>query len=171
MYIETLTPDDNFDFQATKQLISNPLILSNGVEISIGFGTTNSDNKSANQEVATDLVDGIKYAIEQANSNLPLSEQITSIYIMATTNGKHSATSNHPKGTAVDISRINGVKMINSGLTNQIMELQEAFDNFTYIRENFGPYFKHKYIRSANTWNYNHPVGGHKDHIHIAVRR
>ena len=48
---------------------------------------------------------------------------------------------------------------------------QNAMDNFQYIRENFGPHFKHKYSIETNTWNYNHPVSGHKDHIHIAVRR
>ncbi len=61
--------------------------------------------------------------------------------------------------------------MIMTGVTNQIIELQKSFDNFTHIRENFGPYFKHKYDLYSQTWNYNHPVGGHKDHIHISVRK
>ena len=171
LYIETLSPDDNYDYQGSKQLITNPLILSNGNEISIEFGKTRSDGLSANQEVATELVNGIKFALEEANNNLSSTEQINSIYIMATTNGKHGSTSNHPKGTAVDISRINGKKMILTGLNNQIIELQKAFDNFDYIRENFGPYFKHKYEKASNTWNYYHPVGGHKDHIHVSIRR
>ncbi|NCO64336.1 MAG: hypothetical protein GW839_09705 [Flavobacteriales bacterium] len=90
---------------------------------------------------------------------------------MATTNGKHSSTSNHSNGTALDISRINGDKMALSGITNQIKELQKAFDAFIFIRENFGPYFKHKFNNANNTWNYSYPVGGHKDHIHVSVRR
>lgn len=40
-----------------------------------------------------------------------------------------------------------------------------------FIRENFGPHFKHKYDINSNTWNYNHPIGGHQDHIHISVRK
>ncbi|PCI11700.1 MAG: hypothetical protein COB73_01595 [Flavobacteriaceae bacterium] len=171
LYIETKTPDDVFVLQTPTQLISNPLLLSNGDLISIQFGVTISDNISANQLVSTDLIDGLKFALEQANSNLPVVDKITDIYIMATTNGNHSATSNHTNGTAIDISRINGKKMFTTGVTNQIIELQNAFDSYTYIRENFGPSFKHKFDLNTNTWNYNYPIGGHSDHIHISVRR
>ncbi|MDG2193549.1 MAG: hypothetical protein P8K77_01585 [Polaribacter sp.] len=174
LYISYPTPDDNYVYQGTKQLIPNPLVLSNGDKVDITFGTT-TDMVNADQQVATDLVDGMKFALEQANSNLSASEQITSIYIMATTNGHVGPKykdSNHRKATALDISRINGEKMILSGLTNQIKELQKAFDNFQYIRENFGPYFKHKYDLYTQKWDYNKAgVGAHKDHIHIAVRK
>tara|TARA_R110001583_G_scaffold147991_2_gene299977 strand:- start:6137 stop:7702 length:1566 start_codon:yes stop_codon:yes gene_type:complete len=170
-FIETSTPDDSYVYQGPTQLISNPLVLDNGDQISVSFGTTDSDNINANQLVSVDLVNAIKFAIESANSNLSSSEKIISIYIMATTNGKHSSTSNHSNGTALDISRINGDKMALSGITNQIKELQKAFDGFIFIRENFGPYFKHKFNNANNTWNYSYPVGGHKDHIHVSVRR
>lgn len=144
--------------------------LSNGDVVNITFITHTSDNKSSNQQVAVELVNIIKFALEQANSNLSASDKITSINIYATTNGVH-APPNHDTGTAVDINRINGIRMAESGLTNQIKELQKAFDKFQYIRENFGPYFKHKYSVELGTWNYNYPVGGHKDHIHISVRQ
>jgi len=170
-YIETATPDDNYIYTGLKQFISNPLILSDGNTINLTFGTTISDGISANKEVSIDLINGLKYAIQNANNNLSSNNKITSIYISATTNGKHSSTSNHTNGTAIDISRINGKKMAITGLTNQIKELQKAFDNFQYIRENFGPYFKHKYYIGSGVWNYNHSIGGHKDHIHIAVRK
>jgi len=117
------------------------------------------------------LINGIKYAIQLANENLDSSQQINSIHIHCTTNGKHSVTSNHSRATAVDISRINGGKMITTGVTDQIIELQKAMDEFEWVRENFGPYFKHKYYKETSKWNYNHPVGGHKDHIHFAIRR
>jgi len=71
------------------------------------------------------------------------------------------------KVTVVEINN----KIALTGVTNQIIELQNAFDSFTYIRENFGPYFKHKYSISINSWNYNHPVEGHNDHIHVPIRR
>jgi hypothetical protein len=70
----------------------------------------------------------------------------------------------------LDISRINGSKMALTGVTNQITQLQLAMDDFPNVRENFGPYFKHKYSSESNSWNYNHPVGGHNDHIHFSVR-
>ena len=175
LYIPYPTPDDNYVYQGTKSLIPNPLVLANGDEISITFGTTTSDDINANQEVSTDLIDGMKFAFEEANSNLPLTDKITSIYIMATTNGKHSSLSNHYKSTAVDISRINGRKMALTGVTNQIIKVQEAFDNFQYIRENFGPYFKHKFSVEdpvGSQWDYNYTrAGDHSHHIHISTRR
>lgn len=170
-YIETETPDDGYTFVGTKQLMPNPLILSNGDQVSIQFGTTKSDNQNANQEVSIDLINGIKFAIENANINLSTSDKITSIYIMATTNGMHSPTSNHSNGTAVDISRINGKKMSLSGITNKITELQKGFDSFIWIRENFGPAFKHKFYNNTNTWNLNYNIGGHTDHIHVSIRK
>lgn len=170
-YIYTETTDDSFVFQGSKELIPNPLVLLNGSEISITYGTTN-DNINANQPVSIDLINGMKFAIQNANSNLSASDQITNIYIMATTNGHGTTgTSNHLKATAVDISRINGQKMALTGLTEQIKELQKAMDNYDHVRENFGPSFKHKYSMESDSWNYNHPVKGHKDHIHFSVRR
>ncbi len=169
LYIEEPTPDDNYVYLGQKEFIPSTLILANGNEVAVTFGTT-KDNKNANNEVAVELINALKSALNSANNNLPPSEKITSIHIMATTNGKHNSN-NHYNGSAADISRINGVKMITSGVTSQIIKLQEAFDNFAYIRENFGPHFKHKYSIETNTWNYNHNVKGHKDHIHISVRK
>ena len=170
-FIETPTPDSEYVYQGETSFISNPLILENGAEINITFGTTKSDNENANKEVALDLIDGIKFAIQLANENLDSSQQITSIHIHCTTNGQHSATSNHSRATAVDISRINNTKMIVTGVTDQITELQNAMDQFEWVRENFGPHFKHKYSIETGEWNLNHPIGGHKDHIHFAIRK
>ncbi|MFC3416081.1 hypothetical protein [Algoriphagus hitonicola] len=170
-YFETTnTPDDGFNFQGEKVKIPTTLILQNGDQIKIEFGITQSDRKSANQEVAKLLLEGIKHAIEKANLKLSGNEKITSIYIAATTNGTHGPGSNHYNGTAIDISRINGVKMSVSGITNQIIQLQIAMDNFPNVRENFGPHFKHKFSIETGKWNYSHPVGGHSDHIHFSVR-
>jgi hypothetical protein len=170
MFIETSTPDDNYVYQGSKTLISNPLVLSNGDKVQVTFDITKSDNKSSNQQVATILIDGIKFALEEANGKLGANNKITSIHVFCTTNGKHSPTSNHSKGTAVDISRINNKKMAISGTTGQIEELQKAMNKFKFVRENFGPYFKHKYSKENNNWNYNYPVGGHTDLIHFSVR-
>jgi len=79
-FIETSTPDDSYVYQGPTQLISNPLVLDNGDQISVSFGTTDSDNINANQLVSVDLVNAIKFAIESANINLSSSEKIISIY-------------------------------------------------------------------------------------------
>ena len=115
------------------------------------------------------MVNSIIFALEQANSNLSNSEKINSIYIKATTNGNHSSNSNHSKGTAVDISRINGIMILNLATNSQVVALQNAFDEYQNIRENFGPYFKHKTFPNGSV-NLNYPVIGHNDHIHISVQ-
>ena len=169
LYIEELTPDDNYIYDGPKELIPNPLILDNGDIVNITFGVT-KDGLNANQEVATLLIEGLKFELNSANNNLPTEEKITSIHIFATTNGGHGPRSNHFNGTALDISRINGNKMILSGVTQQIIKLQEAMDSFPNVRENFGPHFKHKYSVESNSWNFSHPIDGHQDHIHFSVR-
>ena len=171
LYIPMDTPDSDYFYQGSKQLISNPLVLSNGTQIDITFGTS-KDNINANQPVALDLIEGLKFALQEANDNLSDSQQINTIHISTTTNGHSNSNSpNHPNGVALDISRINGVRMIVSGLTDQIKELQIAFDNIPHIRENFGSYFKHKYLLESDEWDYNWPVGGHLDHVHISIRK
>jgi len=170
-YIPIATPDDNYSYQGPKELIPTTINLANGDVVNIEFGVTSSDGISANQKIATHLIEGLKFALNEANNNLNDTDKITDLYIMATTNGVHGPYSNHSNGTAIDISRINNVKMALSENVSQISELQNAFDNYEFIRENFGPYFKHKYSIENNTWNYNHPVGGHSDHIHISTRK
>jgi hypothetical protein len=168
LYINIEVLDDEYEETGQTSIIPNPLNLDNGDSVNLSFGTT-KDAVNANQEVEQHLIDGLKFALNQANNNL--TNKITDIYIMATTNGGHSSTSNHSRGSAIDISRINGQKMLVSGTTEQIVQLQIAFDNYQYIRENFGPHFKHKYSVETNMWDYNYPVGGHKDHIHISTRK
>ncbi len=160
---------ENIDYTGPKQLIPQQIVLSNGSIVNVTFGTTESDNQNANNEVAVDLVNSIIFALEQANSNLSNSEKINSIYIKATTNGNHSSNSNHSKGTAVDISRINGIMILNLATNSQVVALQNAFDEYQNIRENFGPYFKHKTFLNGSV-NLNYPVIGHNDHIHISVQ-
>jgi hypothetical protein len=170
LFFTTLTPDDDYTYSGEKRLIPELLSLGNGENVIVEFGITESDRKSANQEVAELLIEGLKSALKKANSNLGSHEKILKIYVAATTNGGHGSTSNHYNGTAIDISRINGAKMALTGVTNQITQLQIAMDDFPNVRENFGPSFKHKFSIESNNWNYNHPVKGHGDHIHFSVR-
>ncbi|MDP2087953.1 MAG: hypothetical protein Q8J84_00970 [Flavobacteriaceae bacterium] len=154
--------DYNIDYLGEKALIPNQIILNNGKSVSITFGTT-KDQVNANQPVAICLIDAIKYVLNQTSD-------ITSIHIHATTNG-HNAypNSNHLRATAIDISRINGVHIINLGNNSQVMALQNAFDNYHGIRENFGPSYKHK-TESNGLKNNNFNISGHKDHIHISIQ-
>lgn len=161
--------DENDDYVGSKSLIPAVLVLDDGSTVNVEFGTTASDNQSANKLVADDLINSLKFALKEANLNLDESSKITTIYIKATTNGSHSATSNHSKGTAIDISRVNGVLINNLGANNQVQELQEAFDSYPNIRENFGPAFKHK-TQSNGTRNNNFQISGHRDHIHVSVQ-
>ena len=173
LYISAETPDDNYVYQGPKQKIPSVLVLSNGTKVDVTFITHTKDGISSNQPVATELVNGLKFALEKANSNLSLGDKITNINIYATTNGKHGNESNHYNSTALDINSINGKRMIETGLTNQIKEFQKAFDAFPYIRENYGPYFNHRYEVENNQWDLNRESvkTAHKNHIHFAIRK
>ena len=70
-------------------------------------------------------------------------------------------------GKAIDISRINGLKMSLHYKTNEAVQeitnaIQREFETFSHKRENFGPLFKKKLGKP-------HPVSGHGDHIHLSV--
>lgn len=171
-YISTETPDDNYVYQGPKQKIPSVLVLSNGTKVGVTFISHTTDKISSNQPVAIELINGLKFALEKANSNLPPGDKINAINIYATTNGIHGDNSNHYKSQAVDINSINGKRMFITGLTNQIKELQKALDNFKYVRENYGPYFKHKYYIAKDIWDLNKKgVGDHSTHIHFAIRK
>lgn len=71
------------------------------------------------------------------------------------------------EGKAVDISRINGMKMAVFYTTNASVKaivdaIQTAFETYPYRRENFGPFFKKKLGAPMS-------IAGHLDHIHLSV--
>jgi hypothetical protein len=140
--------------------IPSQITLNNGQIVTVIFGTT-SDQLSADQPVSIYL---IKLLIQGLNIASQHGITINSIYIKATTNGQHTGSnSNHFKQIALDISRINGIPMIVSGASNEVVQLQLAFDQSTNIRENFGPYFLHKFGQPYPS------APAHNDHIHISV--
>jgi hypothetical protein len=140
-----------------KKKIPKKIILNNNKVVNVIFYKT-KDGVSSDQEVSPRVVEALKFALNKANETI----EITSIGISATTNGQHAPTSNHSRGLAVDISRINGVRIIELGNNNLVKQLQISLDLYSNIRENFGPHFKHKF---RNVWS----VGGHQDHIHYSV--
>ncbi|KJY96502.1 hypothetical protein [Pseudoalteromonas ruthenica] len=118
-------------------------------------------NKNVDQKV----VSALKHILSK---NIAPSHVLNKIYI-SSANDQHSFPSRHVQGDgkAVDISRINGMKMSVSYPSNSAVKaitdaLQLKFESFPQKRENFGPHFQKKLGRP-------HQVGGHKDHIHISV--
>jgi hypothetical protein len=99
-------------------------------------------------------------------SDVATGKTLQKVYISATTNGVHESP-RHASGEAIDISRVNGNKMKDSYESDPdvkaiVNALQDEADKQEGIRENFGPYFKHK---KKKLWT----VSGHDDHIHFSV--
>ena len=131
----------------------------NGVTVEFGEGVVNNTDP--------DLVEALQAIIRP---DIVASCPLVKIYIKAISDHhtkKSEAKSRHNQHKAVDISRINGVK-IGSGyphdrpLSEIVDAIQDAFEKWPGARENYGPLFKHKHGKS-------HHVSGHKDHIHLSV--
>ncbi len=80
---------------------------------------------------------------------------------------EHKHPSRHAQKKAVDISRINGIKIAmgyptDPGVKAIVDAIQFAFEQYAHRRENFGPRIKHKL---GKPWS----VGGHADHVHLSV--
>lgn len=151
---------NNSDYTGEKDKIPSCIELSDGTEIDVTFGVTTSDGVSADQEVAICLIDALIDALECASG----SYTINKIYISATTNGEHSTESNHYKSLAIDLSRINGTKMalMNATELETVEKLQDCLENYSGIRENFGPFLEKK----SNT---DYDVTDHNSHIHFSI--
>lgn len=134
------------------------ITLKNGSEVDVTFGITQSDGLYADNPIAESLLNAIIFALNEASQQI----SINHIHISATSNGTHGTYSNHYKNRAVDISRVNNSPIISIQDSDLVRILQESFDNYSDIRENFGPAFHHKLGQ-----NYN--VGGHSDHLHIST--
>lgn len=129
----------------------------NGVLIEFSPNT----NKSVDQKI----IDALKHTL---STNIVAGHTLTKVYI-SSANDQHTFPSRHVQGAgkAVDISRINGMKMSVFYPSNPTVKaitdaLQNKFESFPHRRENFGPLFKKK-LGSA------HNVSGHGDHIHFSV--
>lgn len=161
--LEPDEPVDDFDIdntndQSPTQVMPSNFTLSNGAIVSLKFGVT-KDGQNAQKAVSIRLIAALKTALEITNQTVT----ITSIYIMATTNGEHTTPqSNHFRGLAVDISRINDIPIIVLGANNLVTALQQAIEQTTNRRENFGPALK---LKLGQPWS----IGGHDNHIHFSI--
>jgi len=127
--------------------------------VSVEFSST--VNKSVDQKI----IDGLKKVIKPDAAK---GHALTKIYI-SSANDKHKSPSRHVlgDGKAVDISRINAMKMSvhyssNATVKAIVNAIQTEFENFKHRRENFGPYFKKKLGKDNK-------ISGHADHIHLSV--
>jgi len=99
---------------------------------------------------------------------------VDSINISATTNGQHAPNSNHYNGTAVDINKVNGERVINAGkdssVASDVRSIQNAANNpkVGVAHENYGPaglYKDGKQITNQKLQSQ------HENHIHITIPR
>jgi hypothetical protein len=109
------------------------------------------------------MVDGLKHCIKR---DIAPNVVLTKIYVSSAFDS-HTMPSRHMQQKAVDISRINGTKIVigypQGGATKAIVDaIQDSFESFAFRRENFGPHIKKKLGQ-------NKTVAGHDDHIHLSV--
>lgn len=131
----------------------------NGVSVEFGEDVIN--------DVSDTLVRGLSHCIRPY---FPLNQTLTKIYISALKDhhgAPNQVHSRHNQKKAVDISRINGVKIAisypgNTAVKALVDAIQTSFESYAHRRENFGPLFKKKL---GQNW----AVSGHHDHIHLSV--
>ena len=146
--------------------LSNVIWKKDSIEhtVTITFGTTTSDSKSADNPVKETLKNAFEATIKAA---VEAGADITSIYITATTNGAHEG-SEHGEGRALDIGLINGKNLKKYGVNNPNKAIQEAFENQTNKYQNFGPALNKK--DGVNVTN-KKTIDGHDSHIHLSVKK
>ena len=165
---------DEYDLPSSMH-IPQLIQLSTGSTVKVTFGSSLKQPEnliiSADRLVDQRLIPTLIQALNIASETV----KIESIHISATTNGhegKQYTNSNHRKengARAIDISRINGNNIFDLGANNPlVIALQNALDETPYIRENFGPYFRHK---KRKTYQSNGLHQGHKNHIHFSINR
>lgn len=125
----------------------------------ITFKNDNPHGASPDQPVTTATAKMVESGV--------LNSGVQSVNINSTTGGKHAATSNHYRGKAVDINRVNGLRVDNPANRSAVTDVQNSFKSESNIRENFGPAFQEKTLVPGATpvpWT---QVGeDHQSHIH-----
>ncbi|XPF95644.1 hypothetical protein ACM9HF_06415 [Colwellia sp. RE-S-Sl-9] len=120
---------------------------------------------SVNKNVDQKIIDALNLVIK---NTIAQGYFLNKIYI-SSANDQHKMPSRHVQGQgkAVDISRINGMKMSifypSSPAVKAITDaIQMEFENYQHRRENFGPLLKKKLGKDK-------AISGHGDHIHFSV--
>lgn len=126
-------------------------------------GVTVEFGKGVNKSVTQTMINGLKHCIKQ---KIAPKHSLSKIYISSAYDS-HKLPSRHMQKKAVDISRINGTRIVigypKGGAIQAIVQaIQDSFETFSSKRENFGPHLKKKLGKDFK-------VSGHKDHIHLSV--
>lgn len=126
-------------------------------------GVTVEFGGAVNKDVHDRVIEALKIVVKPG---IATGKSLQKIYI-SSANDQHALPSRHAQQKAVDISRINGIKMVigypqGGEVTAIVKAMQTAFETYAHKRENFGPFMKKK--SGAD-----HAVGGHADHIHLSV--
>jgi len=127
----------------------------NGVTVEFGTGVVN--------DVDQRVVDALMHCVRP---HVAASHTLDKIFVSSAFDS-HELPSRHMQHKAVDISRINGTKIVigypGNAETKAIVDaIQDIFESFPQRRENFGPHFKKKLGQPF-------VVPGHDDHIHLSV--
>jgi hypothetical protein len=138
--------------------------LINGVTVNIAPAVKN--------DVTQKVVDALKHCIKP---DVAQGETLTAIFV-SSARRQSSGTSNHNVGRAVDISRVNGVRMDPGVTTNSTVKaivraIQNAFESYAHRRENFGPSVMLKLGATPNLTaeKLKKLADQHKNHIHFSV--
>jgi RHS repeat-associated protein len=99
---------------------------------------------------------------------------VGSINISATTNGQHAPNSNHYNGTAVDINKVDGKRVITAGkdpaVAADVSSIQKTANSpkVGVAHENYGPAGLYK---DGKRMNNDKLQAQHENHIHITIPR
>ncbi len=126
-------------------------------------GVTVNFAPAVNKNVQQLVIDALNHCI---SPNVASGHQLDAIFV-SSARRQNPNNSRHNTGRAVDISRINGVKIVvgftsNAHVKAIVKAIQQKFESFPDRRENFGPALKKKLGADFS-------VPGHKDHIHLSV--
>jgi hypothetical protein len=131
-------------------------------------GVTVEFSPNVNNDVDPAIVRALQHVI---STGVAPGHTLLRIYISSATD-QHTKPSQklsrHNQKKAVDISRINGVRMItgygaDASIKAIVDAMQDTFETFPGRRENFGPKF---------IWKLGAPhkdVSSHNDHVHFSV--
>ena len=127
----------------------------------ITFQNDDPNGKSPNQPVTTNTAVMVEKAVIKSG--------VKSVNINSTTGGKHAPTSNHPKGRAVDINKVNGTSVRSQGASPAVKSLQGAFAESPNIRESSEPAMMEKTSTpgsAAQPFGNSKLTEDHEGHIH-----
>lgn len=118
---------------------------------------------AVNKNVQQLMIDALSHCVKR---DVAEGRRLDSIFV-SSAKRQNPNTSRHNIGRAVDISQVNGVRLIigfgkNPNVTALVEAIQQTFESFPKRRENFGPALK---LKEGEPF----VIAGHNDHIHLSV--